>query len=169
MFHLPQTHTHSSIQRHDKIHCLSPMNNSHMRTCTWKHVNIHTHIHPCVCLRVHEWHRSVLTVAWKISQGRREISKKKKKTICFSILDWWARAHTRSESPWLIEATLYQTDSSRSVGKHRKGGEGYARKMKERKKAGMEGKQETMRRREVNAGKQTAGERERESLWHIVV
>lgn len=55
------------------------------------------------------------------------------------------------------------------MGKHRKGGEGYARKMKERKKAGMEGKQETMRRREVNAGKQTAGERERESLWHIVV
>lgn len=49
------------------------------------------------------------------------------------------------------------------MGKHRKGGEGYARKMKERKKAGMEGKQETMRRREVNAGKQTAGERERES------
>ncbi len=82
-----------------------------------------------------------------------------------------AHTHTRSESPWLIEATLYQTDSSRSVGKHRKeGGEGYARKMKERKKAGMEGKQETMRRRERSKCRktQTAGEREK-SLWHIVV
>lgn len=102
--------------------------------------------------------------------GQEGDQRKKKKTYLFlhpRLMSVRAHTHTRSESPWLIEATLYQTDSSRSVGKHRKeGGEGYARKMKE----GMEGNRKLCRgeKRSKRRKTQTEGEREK-SLWHIVV
>lgn len=63
-----------------------------------------THMRPCVCLRGHEWHRSVLTVAWKISQGRREISGKKKTYLFLHPRLMSVRAHTHTHTQWVTMA-----------------------------------------------------------------